>query len=94
MSKDDQKSRYLFLTHSSFLMNNVKYATGLDMAKDKFHVCISVINSAQKVTVKASSHFANSLTGFGLLLKWVKKHCKENLPVVYVMEATDLKCTI
>lgn len=71
-------------------MHNIKYAAGLDMAKDKFQVCLSVINSAQKVTVKASTQFANTAAGFGLLIKWVEKQAKENLPRVYVMEATGV----
>jgi transposase len=71
-------------------MHLIKYVVGIDMSKDKFHVCLSLINTVQKVTVKASTHFANTPAGFSLLLRWVAKHCKEKIPVVYVMEATGV----
>lgn len=70
---------------------NLKYAVGIDISKDSFHACISVINTIQKVTVKASHRFLNTPAGFSELLVWVKKHYKENtLPLIYLMEATGI----
>jgi transposase len=70
---------------------NLQYAVGIDISKDSFHACISVINTIQKVTVKASYSFLNTPAGFNELLNWVKKHHKENaLPLVYLMEATGI----
>ena len=45
-------------------MNYLKYAIGIDMAKDRFGVCLSVIDTAQFVTIKASCSFANNQNGF------------------------------
>ncbi len=71
-------------------MNYLKYAMGIDMAKDKFDVCLSVIDMAQKVTAKCSSSFANNLKGFSAFYAWSLKHLKEPLAVIYVMEATGI----
>ena len=71
-------------------MSNLKYAVGIDLAKKEFKACLSVIDTQQKVTVKASSSFANSPSGFAALLQWVSKHGKEALPVLYLMEATGI----
>jgi transposase len=71
-------------------MSNLKYAVGIDLAKKEFKACLSVIDTQQKVTVKASSSFANTASGFAALLQWVSKHCKEALPMLYLMEATGI----
>jgi transposase len=71
-------------------MSNLKYALGIDMAKNEFKACLSVIDIQQKVTVKASSSFANTPSGFQAFLQWVTKHGKEALPVLYLMEATGI----
>ncbi|MDR6562245.1 MULTISPECIES: transposase [unclassified Arcicella] len=67
----------------------LKYAVGLDVSKDHFHVCLSVIDTLQKVTIKAIRSFANQSKGFQELAQWVKNHCKEaDIPIVYLIEAT------
>jgi transposase len=71
-------------------MKNLKYAVGIDVSMKDFACCISVINDEQEVKVKATHKFANASTGFELFLEWVKRHSKEVLPVVYVMEATGV----
>ncbi len=71
-------------------MNNFKYSVGIDVSMKDFACCISVINDQQEVKVKASHKFANVEFGFKSLLEWVKKHAKEQLPVVYAMEATGV----
>ncbi len=68
-------------------MQHVKYAVGIDVSKDKLGSCISLINTTQKVTVKGSTSFNNTSEGYKLLSKWVEKHHKEDLPVVFVLEA-------
>ena len=68
---------------------NLKYAVGIDISMGEFHVCFSVIDALQKVTIKASRSFTNNSKGFQALAIWVKAHQKEpNLPVVYAMEVT------
>ena len=71
-------------------MEYLKYGIGIDMAMKKFDVCFSVIDTAQKVTVKASSSFTNNAKGFTDLLKWAKKHAKLDLPKVFLAEATGV----
>ena len=71
-------------------MNYLKYGIGIDMAKDSFDVCLSVIDTLQLITVKATSSFANDLKGFNAFYKWSLKHRKEALCAVYVVEATGI----
>ncbi|MBV8388273.1 MAG: IS110 family transposase [Mucilaginibacter sp.] len=71
-------------------MKNLKYAVGIDVSMKDFACCLSVINDQQEVKIKATHKFINTATGFGLFLEWVKRHSKEPLPVVYVMEATGV----
>ena len=71
-------------------MNYLKYGMGIDMAKDKFDVCLSLIDMAQKVTAKCSSTFANSLKGFVAFYTWSIQKMKEPLAVIYLMEATGI----
>lgn len=71
-------------------MNYLKYAIGIDMAKDKFDVCLSVIDTAQKVTAKCSSSFANNFKGFSAFYAWSLKQLKEPLAVIYLMESTGI----
>jgi transposase len=70
---------------------SLKYAVGIDVSKDEFHACLSVIDSSQKVTIKATRSFTNGSKGFQGLAQWVKSHHKEmDLPIVYLMEATGV----
>jgi transposase len=71
-------------------MKNLKYGIGLDIAAKKFDACISVINEVQKTTILSTGSFENTSKGFMLMLKWVDKHCKEILPVIFLMEATGI----
>lgn len=71
-------------------MENLKYGIGIDMAMKKFDVCFSIIDTLQKVTVKASSSFTNNAKGFSDFLKWANKHAKLDLPKVFLAEATGV----
>lgn len=71
-------------------MNQLKYGIGIDISKDSFDVCISVIDTEQKVTILATTKFENRLKGFSNFWEWVKRHSKLPLPVVYLMEATGI----
>ena len=65
-----------------------------DVSKDALQVCLSVINTTGKVTVKGSSKVSNKATAFAGLLTWtvrraVNKHCQDKtVPVRYLMEST------
>jgi len=71
-------------------MKNLKYSIGTDVSMKDFACCLSVINDQQEVKVKASHKFSNSLAGFKSLIEWIRRHCKEQLPLVFVMEATGV----
>ena len=71
-------------------MKNLKYSVGIDISMKDFACCLSVINDQQDVKVKASHKFTNNKAGFQSFLDWIKNHCKEPLPVFFVMEATGV----
>ncbi len=69
----------------------LKYSLGIDISKKEFHTCLSVIDLAQHVKVKASKKFQNNKQGFKELLEWLSKNRKElDVPLVIVMEATGV----
>ncbi len=71
-------------------MDYLKYGIGIDMSMKKFDVCISVIDMEQKVTIKSSTSFFNNAKGFDSFKKWVEKHTKLSLPMVFLVEATGI----
>ncbi|HMJ46673.1 MAG TPA: transposase [Ferruginibacter sp.] len=73
------------------MANVIKFAIGLDIAKDKFDACLAVIDGVQQVSIKSSkAGIANSAKGFHVLLTWVEKHLKKDIPAVFCMEATGI----
>jgi transposase len=68
----------------------IKYSIGVDGAKDKFDVCLMSVDIKLSSKVKASKKFSNNLSGFKEFLSWAKKHCKEEVPVQILMEATGV----
>jgi len=71
-------------------MSNLKYSVGIDVSKNDFHCCLSVINTEQLVKVRSSRKFANSSSGFKKLVEWIDLNTKEELAVFFVMEATGV----
>lgn len=72
-------------------MNYLKYSVGIDVSKADFKANISVIDTLQKVSVKASSSFYNTSDGFEKFMTWIKKHHKEtSIDIHFVMEATGV----
>ena len=70
---------------------NLKYSVGLDIASKKINICISVIDSNQKVIVVSSKAFLNTLNGFKDMEDWiVKNHKEKEVPLVLCMEATGV----
>jgi transposase len=68
----------------------IKYAIGVDVAKDKFDVCLMGVDIVLNSKVKASKKFGNNLGSFKEFLLWAKKQCKEAVPVQILMEATGV----
>ena len=71
-------------------MEFLKYGLGIDMAMEKFDVCLSIIDKQQHVTIRAQCSFKNNKSGFETFLKWVSKNTNLAIPVVYLMEATGI----
>ena len=68
----------------------LRYCVGLDISKDTLQVCLSVIDSTGRVTVKATTKVVNKPAGFSALLTWVARQRKLELPLAYVMESTGV----
>jgi len=69
----------------------LKYSVGIDISSNDFYACISVIDEAQKVKVKASRKFDNTLKGFEQLYQWLdKNHKQKKVPLFVCMEATGV----
>ncbi len=71
-------------------MEFLKYGLGIDMAMEKFDVCLSIIDRQQHVTIRAQCSFKNNKSGFETFLKWVSKNTNLAIPVAYLMEATGI----
>lgn len=70
---------------------NLKYSVGLDISSKKVNGCISVIDENQKVMVRSSIVFYNTINGFKELELWIKKwHVESQVPLVICMEATGI----
>jgi len=72
------------------MKKSLKYGVGIDMGKEDFNACLSVIDSSQGIKIRATTRFKNHKKGFSEFAKWVDKHCKEELPIHYLMEATGV----
>ena len=71
-------------------MDFLKYGLGIDMAMEKFDVCISIIDKKQQVMIRSQCSFSNNKKGFETFILWVTKNTKLDIPAVYLMEATGI----
>ncbi len=71
-------------------MKFLKYGLGIDMAMEKFDVCISIIDQSQHVVIRAQCSFINNKKGFETFLLWITKNTNPAIPAVYLMEATGI----
>jgi transposase len=72
-------------------MKNLKYAVGIDVSKDDFKVCLSVIEENFNFKIKASNTFKNNPKAIKDFWIWVEKHHKEKtVPLHFLMEATGM----
>ena len=71
-------------------MTKLKYSIGIDISKEGFNACVSVIDHQQKVSIQSTSNFKNSHSGFKAFHSWVNRHLKEELPAHFLMEATGI----
>ncbi|MBN2764548.1 MAG: IS110 family transposase [Calditrichaeota bacterium] len=68
----------------------LKYSVGTDLSKETFDACFSVIDSQQKVTIKSTRKFDNTISGIKNFIGWSKKLRKHDIPIVFTMEATGI----
>lgn len=68
----------------------VKQSIGIDIAKDKFDVCFSVLDASGRVVVKSSRSFANHKSGFVTFDQWVVKWQTSGVELCFTMEATGV----
>lgn len=68
----------------------IKYVAGVDIAKDKFDVCLLSVSSTIESKVKATKKFVNTMSGFKEFLNWLSKHNKAKASVEILMEATGV----
>lgn len=71
-------------------MDFLKYGVGIDIAKEKFDACISIIDKLQHVIIRAQCSFNNNKKGFEAFFLWVTKNAKLAIPAVYLVEATGV----
>lgn len=68
----------------------IKYSLGIDVGKDSLDVCLSVIDTSQRIRVLGSRKFANTLVEHKKLHTWLEGKHKEDKPLVCLMEATGV----
>ena len=72
------------------MTNILKQVVGIDVAQDELVVSLGRMDQNVQITIHAFKQFANKLSGFKELEKWVKKHTDQQVTVRYVMEATGI----
>ena len=85
MSKEPKKK-----TSPRSTSEYLKYSVGIDISKEKFDACISLIDKDQRIKVVATKSFKNIPGGFNEFYKWQQTKCKLPLPTAFVMEATGV----
>ncbi|MDA3853037.1 MAG: IS110 family transposase [Bacteroidales bacterium] len=68
----------------------LKYSVGVDVSKEKFDSCFSEIDTTQKVRIKGSRTFENKQYAITQFFQWVKRHKKQDIPLVVILEATGV----
>ena len=68
----------------------IKQNVGIDVSKDDFEVCLSVINREIEISKQGSHCFANNPSGFEKLLQWLDKKSVKDLSLSFTMEATGV----
>ena len=69
----------------------LKYSSGIDVSGNDLRVCFSQIGTDQRVKVKGSRKFTNTLNGFKAFDVWLKKYRKDpSVPLRVTLEATGI----
>jgi len=68
----------------------IKQNIGIDIAKDDFKVCYSLINTNFHIKICGSRTFTNNFKGFNEFLTWIKNRRKTSDNLHFTMEATGV----
>lgn len=68
----------------------LKHSVGVDVSKQDLDACFSTINNDLEVKIKSTKKLKNTPSGHKELIVWVEKHCKDKVPVVFILEATGI----
>lgn len=68
----------------------IKQSVGIDCSQDKLDVSFGVMNENFDTAVLSTTIFKNEKKGWEKMLKWKKKLKKDNVEVVFVVEATGV----
>jgi len=68
----------------------VLFSVGVDIAKEKFDVCIKQAKEERVSVIKGSKSFPNTEVGFKELVQWIMKRTKDTSSLIFVMEATGV----
>lgn len=71
-------------------MEVIKQSVGIDISKGCFSCCICYSQQDGSLEYSSILSFKNQKSGFNQLVRWVRKHCKADIPLVYLMEATGV----
>lgn len=71
-------------------MNALKYGCGIDIAKEKFDACLGIISIENGFQKLSSMQFDNNMAGFKKYFSWITKHCRQQLPLIHLMEASGI----
>lgn len=72
------------------MSKKLSYSVGLDVGSKEIYAHLLFRTDSQEIKTKASTKFANTAAGFARFSKWILGHIKEEVPVIYVMEATGV----
>jgi transposase len=70
--------------------SNIKQNVGIDISKDDFKVCYSVMSEFGKMTIKGSRTFSNNLRGFKEFFEWITSKRDSDKETYFTMEATGV----
>lgn len=71
-------------------MSNLKQCVGIDISKDSFKACICRKEQYNALSFSKVAEFMNNKRGFNQLLRWVKSETKQDIGLVFLMEATGV----
>ncbi len=71
-------------------MSIQKQSIGIDISKDSFTACLSLLHQDGYIQFSDVKKFKNDKTGFNQFVRWARKVKQANLPISFLMEATGV----